>query len=75
MHKDCAIYFGRCVHTSRRLAAIPSSQLERHGGAATASRCESKSRERIMGLEVLFAFVAFGTVSFIWAIAPEKASS
>jgi len=26
----------------------------------------------MMGLEVLFALLAVGTVSFIWAIAPDK---
>jgi hypothetical protein len=27
----------------------------------------------IVGLDVLFALLAFGTVSFAWAVLPEKA--
>src|SRR5438552_2953344 len=65
-----------CPYQPKRAAHIiwstrrPRRRRQRRRG------CEEECRRLIsMGLEVLFAFVAFGTVSFIWAIAPEKARS
>jgi hypothetical protein len=50
------------------------TQLEGHGedGNGVAGARKYAGGRRKMGLEILFALLAFGTVSFIWAIAPDK---
>jgi len=72
LHKVRRSYFWRFVHTSQKKPRIRFSQLEGHGEDGNGVAGERKRRRTTVGLEILFALLAFGTVSFIWAIAPDK---
>ena len=74
LHKVPALVFWRFAHT-RLKHPLGTIQSIRTATARATTSGKRKAGGAVMGIEGLLALVAFATVGFIWAIAPEKAES
>ena len=76
LHKLLPRLFWRFAHTPPHEASVLFTQLEGHGGDGNGvADARKNAGGLVMGIEGLFALVAFLSVGFIWAIAPDKAES